>query len=115
MKKIYSDTYNRKNAQYSLPGDPNLPPGVSNKDIDDAAGGQPLEGQKKVEWITYDASGGEIPVIVVFDYIEWEGQQVEINITSVVNKLTKEYVLDLLPDESVLNLEKELAESLDNI
>jgi hypothetical protein len=121
MKKICSDTYLKKISQYGLPGDPSLPPGVSHRMIDDAAGGDPQEGQKKVEWLVYDDAGIEYGAIVTFDYTDWgaddlEGQNLEIDLISVVDKKTGQDLLNgVLSDETISTLKNELAEDIDNI
>jgi len=116
MKKIYSDTYKKVSQRYDLPGDPGLPPGVSNRDIDDSAGGDPRrEGSKVVEWLAHNEMGSEIPVIVAFDFVEWGENEVEINITEIKDKNTNESMLYNLPEKSILDIERGLAENIDNI
>ena len=70
MKEIKSDNYIKKEAQMGqLPGDPNLPGGVTNKMIDDQSSGpeesisnEKGESDVEVDWETFRdwyATGGE--------------------------------------------------------
>lgn len=69
MKIIKSLSYLRKEAQWSLPGDPNLPPGVTQRMIDDQAGppediSPDLRGESEIDvnWAEFNEwynTGGE--------------------------------------------------------
>ena len=78
MKIIKTSDYMEKESQWNrLPGDPNLPPGVTNRMIDDQFGPAEREDieKTKMKW-EINRENQTIPIIVIYDVEWWEGNPV---------------------------------------
>lgn len=114
MKYIKTNNYTKKEAQFNLPGDPNLPPGMMGSEL------EPSEPSSQRGSGTYLVLIGnnEYNVLVNYDIIDyskdkWDFQDIDISIN--IQKITDsngKNVTMIFNEEYIDDVKKQIEESI---